>query len=738
LLRQRLSDFDHRHGISKTAEWRKLSGWKRRLFFFMWADNQDVRGYADATGLNSPRDDFISTGLAYFLPPDSTVEESIKCRIPDKYRFMQKLFPGHPSALEDPAIRCADIGSGLLDDLVLYDVNGVAPITMGPIQSDTVDGFEILYATPGSGDISEVAGHLLLRIKLNNNPRARELGIENPNDLVISFLADTERTATSKRTKPLIVQADCGRKNWFNLVEGGAADERPLDSIWQSIKGLCSGFFVVMDRQSLGEAIKSYTVEQDRDLLRYELNLTEDMKSSLLERLYVVKKNYQPRYYFFSKNCGTVLIRVVGQGIGDEEIAGFDPMVSPPHTLVGLLVRKGLATRVAPSFYGTSKRGYIAQQLFAERYRACMEQNPDTSWPRLEKLLYSDEQERSEAVRKLGVVGMQNASLHEELYHLASIYQEAEMVHRDKGMNCENYTTEPTAEARSLQQKILSESSDIQPLRMSMDEYITSNLAPVELHDVGRGSKHTGHYVMQGGAGYFDARDKMHDGFVLMLKGTLLHQEMGSPSSLAMQRGGSLVLGDLSMVFDHEEVKQWRVTGLHLRKFRDTLNRIPSCINSSRGVGLGIRVLDVDHDGITSKTKATLMGGEVIGNIMSSRQHMSYLFVAIGTDVNYYHYTSGQENFDVMVPFGMEGLVSLDANMLWQWRSTASYGLAVLEENGNEFRASTEIRYRLGEFMNSEWTLGTAMSYRHDDEGEFVAASPESWLWHVSLQINRW
>ena len=642
-------------------------------------------------------------------------------------------------SVEDPAIRCAGIGSGLLDDLVLYDVNGMAPIAMGPVQPGTVEGFEVLYATPGSGDISEVAGHLLLRVKLNNNPRARQLGVENPNDLVISFLADTERAATSeKRTRPLVVQADCGKKNWFNLVEGGATDERPLESIWQSIKGLCGGFFVVMERQSLGEAVKSYTVEQDRDLLRYQLNLTETMKADLLERLCLVRKNYQPRYYFFSKNCGTVLIRVIGKGIGDEEIAGFDPMVSPPHTLIGLLVRKGLATRVVPSFYGASKRGYIAQQLFTERYRELVERFPDASWPRKEELFHSREQVRTGAFHMLNLVGQRDSGMNRDLYQLASIYQEAEMVHRDKGMICEDYTTEPTAEARRLQKKILTESTDIEPLRLGMDEFITSSFAPVEVLDFSGGSKHTGHYVMQGGAGYLDARDQTQDGFVLTWRGALLEQEMGSPSSLAMQRGSSLELGGYSIVFDGDDVEQWRVTALRLRKFRDTLNRIPSCLASARGWGLGLRVLDLDYDGSLSKTKGTLIGGEVIGNIISSRQHRNFLFFAIGSDVNYYHYTSGHENFDVTIPFSMEGLVSLDAHMRWQWRSTATYGFPALQENGDEFRAGTELRCRLGELMDSEWALGMALTFRHDEEGEFIDDSSESWLWQVNLQINRW
>ena len=94
---------------------------------------------------------------------------------------------------------------GFLDDLVFFDVRNGKPVAMGAVTPETVSGFELLYATPGTGDISEIAGHLLLRVKLRNNPRAEAQGIENPHDLVISFLADTE---AGKPVRPAQVPID--------------------------------------------------------------------------------------------------------------------------------------------------------------------------------------------------------------------------------------------------------------------------------------------------------------------------------------------------------------------------------------------------------------------------------------------------------------------------------------------------------------------------------------------------
>jgi len=737
LLRQLARDYDREHNVSKTKEWRALSGWKRRLLFWVWADNQDMRGYADAEGLRSPGEDFASSVTAYFLPLDSSVEDSIKCRIPEKYDFIINLFPGHFSPLENPGIQCLRMDDGMLHDIRLYDVNGVEPISMGPIHPDTVEGFEVLYATPGSGDISEVAGHLLLRIKLNNNPRAKELGIENPHDLVISFLADTERDRKRKEHQPLIVQKDCKRNNWFNLIENRAADENPLESIWQSLKGLSGGFFITMDRQSLGEAVKSYTIEQDRDLLRYELILTESMKSNLLERLYLARKNYQPKYYFFSKNCGTVLIRVIGQGIGDAEIADFDPLVSPPHTLLGLMVRKCRASRVAPSFYSASKRGFIAQNIFLSRYRELTDQTPNPAWPLPARFFHHRETVRADTVRQMGTIGLGYPAAYPALYQLATIFQEAEMVHGDKGLVCENYTSRPTTEARQLQEVILAHSPDIKPLRLNMESLIGSTHAPVEISDFNEGSKHTQHYPLKVGAGYYESGDRSSDGFTLTLQGAFLQQEMGSPSSLAMQRAGSLELGTASFIFDDQEVKEWRVTGLRLRKFRDTLNRVPSVFSSTRGLGLGLSALDIEHIESPHKTKATLIGGEILGNIISSRQHKHFLLLAVGTELNYFRYPD-HENLGVNIPLSMESLVSFDSAMRWQWRSSATYSISTRRENSDELRAATSIRYRLCEFMNSEWTSGLSMTYRHDYGNGQSDHNSDTWIAHVELHISRW
>ena len=369
LLHYLLHRYEDINCASCSTEWREISGWRRGVLGLTYhAQNQDPRGYAAKAGLISPSEDFVTLAEHYLLPPTSTMEASIRCRTPQKYAYIKKQFADFQSPLERPEIACRKVDDGLLDDVVFYDPISHQPIEMGPINMETVKGFELLYATPGTGDASEIAGHLLLRIKLANNPQAELAGIENPHDLVISFLANTADTTANIPSNTAPEEKLQCKTNWLNIVDDGRNDFSAMHSIFQSLKGLSGGFLTMMNRQTLAEAIKSYTIEEERDLLRYELLLTKQQQYHLLQRLHLAKKNYNARYYFFNQNCASVLVTVIGQGINHQEIANFSPLVSPPNGLVGLFIRNGLARPVTPSIYSYRKRGFLAQEMIQSLY----------------------------------------------------------------------------------------------------------------------------------------------------------------------------------------------------------------------------------------------------------------------------------------------------------------------------------------------------------------------------------
>ena len=631
-----------------------------------------------------------------------------------------------------PSLSIAD----LLDDVAFYDVRLGQRVHMGPVESKTIRGFEILYATPGAGDVSEIAGHLLLRVKLANNPQADQRRVENVNDLVISFLADTESDRPLQTNAPIVTKESCHGWNWFNLVESSPEDEAPLASIWQSLKGLSGGFRIIMDRQTLGHALKSYTIEQDRDLLRYRLNLTDQQQADLLEHLVWVKSNYEPKYYFFSQNCGSVLIKIIGQGIGDKMLADFDPWVSPPHTLLGNMVRSGLATREVPGFYSYRKQGFIAQQLFRDHYADLADRYPDQPWPQQSHLFHRRELVRANALVSLATIANDIPELRERLYRLAVLAQETEMVHSHKDWVCENYTSAATTEARQLQKQILKTATNIETLRVNATRLKNQTFAPVEASSFGHGSNHTELYPLKLGGGRFHD-DVSADANVFRLDLALLKQDMGSPSRVAMQRQSAITLGGLDIVSDGHDVIDVSLTGLRLTKFRDTLQGVPSVFGSTRGLGLGLNALEFDRRRHPRQTRGSLVGVALLGNVISSANYNNYLYFSLGGDIAYRD-ENHHRNLGLSVPLGAESLLTLGPDLSLQWRNAATYRIATRDENSDELFLSSELAYRLGELGTCEFLLGLSVEYTKEYAGGLVDEDRHDLLQTCHIQINRW
>jgi len=614
-------------------------------------------------------------------------------------------------------------GGDLLDDVIFYDVNLRNRIEMGPITPETVRGFEILYASPGAGDVSEIAGHLLLRVKLDNNPQAVDLGIENPNDLVISLLADTEAGKPPRPPRPVVVQFECENNNWFNIVANNAEDESPLASIWQSLLGLSGGFHITMDRQTLAHAIKSYTIEQDRDLLRYRLNLTPEQRTNLVKRLYEVRAGPKPSYFFFSQNCGSVLIRIVAEGIGDENNATFSPLVAPPHSLLGNLVRSGSASRISPALYSYRKEGFIARELFTDFFTELKADNPDLPWPMLRKLNHPRDSVRTRAVAQLIDVIHARPQLDSGIHMLASLVQEKEMIHAHKDLVCEQYTSETTAEARKVQAHIFATDDPLGGFVIDTDELLHDYFGPVEALHATYGTKHTELYRFAFGLG-FVRREHLPDRTVIVLDGSLFKQDLGSRSRVAMQRSSAVTLGGLSAHVGDDGIADWQVTALKLRKFRDTLNSVPSAIGSTRGLGLGLTALDVHHSD-SGKTVSAIGGVEGLANIISSANYNDFLLLSAGIELIY------DDGYELGAPIGLEHLWSFDNAMNWQWRNGVTYDPV----SRNRLTAHSSMVIRLGEMMHADLLLRLGADYRRANRG---AQPDETVVLKTQLEVNRW
>ncbi len=724
---QLLHVHDSVHDLSESKEWRRQSGWRPREYLGVKipglpreADNQDPRGYATEQGLNDAEEDFATFGSVYFVTPDSKIEDSIACRTPGKFAFFRKAFPDYRPYLDQPHIKCRPVDDGFLDDIQFLDPLTRKTLPMGPVNADTVAGFELLYATPGVADAAEVAGHLILRMKLKNNPLAGTLGLENPNDLVLSFLADTD---AGRAPPPPQAEPDAGQCNRPLIDLGQGADVKDFDalrSVVQSLKGLSGGFLTTFDRQTLYQAVKNYTIDQDRNLIRYELILTDAQKARLIDQLYLAKKSYRTKYYFFDRNCASILVQLIGEGIGDDDVAAFDPLVVPPNSLVALLIRKGLAREVHPAFYSYKKKGQFAQEELRQRVAGLAAKNPDLDWPSAAAFSRRTESTRTDAYEKLERIGKSRTELRTEIYQLGTLGQEAEMAFMDHTQRCEQYSTKPTVVIRRMQKDLLGGDRTLaEQASLDANALIESKYGPKEMLADDVGSSHTNLSSIRVGAGMLTRPGGQSHG--VATSGFALHrQDFGAPARQAMQRATFVALGEAKAT---SGLEAWRVTGLSIRKFKERLDQVPPFFTDAGTFGLGLTVLDL-KGGRDLPTSGTVAGGELMANLWSSRLYERFIYASLGSAIE----MEEGGKLHLALPVRLEGLWTFDGRRDWQLRGV--HEVRLRPEAGTLARSrfsDVSIAYRLTEPAGTEVLLRAS-----------ATAEDEQRLFQLGLEWNRW
>lgn len=764
-LRNLLNTYFKQNNIHKDPSWLKLSGWKKTAIPNFsgrtWrSQNQDPRGFASSRGLLSPKHDFLEFGKAFFITENSTVENSIKCRLPEKYQYFKKHFPEYKAYLDHPNISCQPVSDGFLNDLAFIDPITGNALEIGPIDASTVTGFELLYATPGVGDPAEIAGHIVLRILLSNNPEAKNLGIENPNDVVVSFLANTSDASildtTSKKTSPQRLECE---KSWLGLDFKQEDKFDAYDSISQALKGLSGGFLTTMDRQTLAQTVHHYTVYQDRNLVRYRLNINEQQKVALLNRLYAAKKNYNGRYFFFKENCGSILYRVVGEGIGNEKIAGFDPIVTPPNALLTRLVREGVASRVYPAFLSYRQEGYVSQELLQRRYKSLAREYPNIPWPNKNKLFSDKDKKRSNFFKSLGDIAEQNPSLHESIYHFASIGQEAEQAYAFNEIECRNITSQTTASIRQLQKNIINNADNSQ-YSLRTQSLVDNYQSEQEYINNQTGFDHTAllnfsmslgelTHVEQESLGQENSEQENFEQeklTTLRLSGALHSQEMGDRAKMGMQRATSIVFAQADLLFSQQSSKleQWQFTGLHIRKFKERLNTVPPITSPDFRLGIGLTALNISGIKHQQTLQVRLIGAELLANIAASRLYSRHLFVSLGVSLDsrwQNHQLSspsmGDAHVRAAIPLELNGLWSFDEKRRWQMRFKAGKRSGFGDgKHDQQYAASLSLSGRIGEVFERELVLSASSEYLKASNDGFDEYAYR--IYQLGLTVNPW
>ncbi|WP_218110201.1 lipoprotein N-acyltransferase Lnb domain-containing protein [Oligoflexus tunisiensis] len=632
---------------------------------------------------------------------------NLKCRAPDKYAFFQKLFPDFRSALDDR--HCPSIDQGFLDDVEFLDPLSHEVINIGPINYDTVEGFELLYATPGVQDASEVAGHILLRMRLRNNPLAREMGLENPHDIVVAFLADTseEQKSLEETARMRLDPYRCETQ-----VDGNEAprqDFHPITAAVQALKGLAGGYLTVFDRTTLFATIRRYTLDEDRTLLRYRLKLTELQKRSLLDRLFLARKSYKQEYYFFDRNCASVLVQIIGEGIGDAEVASFSAGVMPPNALIAMLSRRNLIEEVHPGFYSYKLEAQAAQEAIKKLYQVAL-RRPDLVWPTEAELFDAAAAVRSRAYFHLALIAKHDPSLSAAIKQILLLAPKAELHHLDKKTACLNYTSLPTATARmALKSELLASAEASVASSIWRAGRSRSHLSSLEHPDPSVGSPSVRLASFYYGLG---VSDSSHTRPLMTAGGSLYAQNMGSMSRYSMQRATAVRFLAGEVTIDpsrQDQIESWRLSGISLRKFKERLQGVPPFLSRDGSYGFGLAALEAQGD--PTAIDSTIFGGELLFNLASSEYHDHFLLLSTGSGIGTVWEADSERTLmqsrgrgGLSFSSGLEGLWTFDRRRHWQLRGELAYKRTFRDQQAIDISTGRiEIVARLGQGNDHEW-----------------------------------
>ncbi|MEQ8272645.1 MAG: DUF4105 domain-containing protein [Deltaproteobacteria bacterium] len=242
---------DSEHGWSDDGRWRVHNAW--RGFFatalapMPHASNRAGAGYVDDVGRRSPRWDLATHAAAFFAPRDGE-----RCRHLSVARFFADTL-----ALDDyqPARRC--------------------PAFARWAQPDAVAGIEVALASPTTATIGSMFGHLFFRVVPKGERGMHGLAASR----TFSYVAETH---FASRDDPLYV-----------------------------FKGIFGGYRAKMVEASFLDTYRLYVVDEDRDIVRFRLRLSEEERLRLFERIHSVLQTFRPDYYFFGQNCASLLIELV-------------------------------------------------------------------------------------------------------------------------------------------------------------------------------------------------------------------------------------------------------------------------------------------------------------------------------------------------------------------------------------------------------------------------------------------
>ncbi|WP_257452554.1 Lnb N-terminal periplasmic domain-containing protein [Archangium lipolyticum] len=256
--------WDDVRGWSRTARWRRLSGWlapfERPLTFVEEARLSYEGAFSRARGQKSASLDLVTFAEELFVPVESLREEALSV---------------------DDRVRCQELSKArALGELLAADglwtppPRGHCPAFDTWAEAGKLSHFELLLAVSTGRQPESLFGHLLMR------PVWRE--------------GDTPRGPSFEAVvQPVALTG---------METGGPS---------YIVKGLSGGFSLGFLTATRGDLSHETLELEQRTIRRYRLRLTPSEQVRLLERVWEMERRGYLPYYFLTDNCASALLFLV-------------------------------------------------------------------------------------------------------------------------------------------------------------------------------------------------------------------------------------------------------------------------------------------------------------------------------------------------------------------------------------------------------------------------------------------
>ncbi|MBU3915082.1 hypothetical protein KKA14_06055, partial [bacterium] len=391
----------------------------------------------------------------------------------------------------------------------------------------------------------------------------------------------------------------------------------------------------------------------------------------------------------------------------------------------------------------------------ADQMEKLRDLDPNEVWPSDDLLFHKDDETRVIAYERLYPIAMKAPETRTGILNVLNMAQKAELVFTWNKGECVEYSTKTKGEVRK-NLKRLYQTIENAPI-VDLDQEITSWDSDQEELDNLEGSSHTRLMSWRLGAGAVKSPAKDWRA-LFTLGGAIYGQDMGDLSNRAMQRGTSVMLGDVDLSFKrvnegHVEITDWRITGLKIRKIKARRHYIPSVFSRNRKLGLGFTLLELSTDPWEeNRYKTVFAEGEVFTSLVSSRLNLDHLNIALGVGLetpwgteNCFAAMLLNEETLLEIPFRLDGLLTFGDNRQLQTRAMLEYkyfydfkGDDSASYSKKNLLVGTSFVYRLAEINKAEVLLKGNLEFKDDFSQDATGNRNQQLMLRVGFEINRW